>query len=146
VSGAISFLEMRTEAVVGSIRVLNELLEVTLSALGAADALRHDLALGLAELVANVCEHELEDGGDGAVGVTLDARSGDLLLTVSSAGPRFDLEAALARAADRDPLENLDGSGLGLPLLVGLFDTVSNDYAAEQGNRITLRKAGWRAA
>ena len=32
--GAISFIEMRTEAVVGSIRVLNDLLEVTLTISG----------------------------------------------------------------------------------------------------------------
>ncbi len=146
-AGAISFIEMRTEAVVGSIRVLNDLLEVTLTALGVAEALRHDLALGLAELVANVCEHEVAGGGEGGgVTVTLDARSGDLLLIVSSSGPRFDLQGALDRAAARDPLANLDGSGLGLPLLAGLFDAMSNDYAEESGNRITLRKSSWRAA
>ena len=78
------------------------------------------------------------------VTVTLDARDGDLLLTVSSPGPRFDLDAAIERAKDRDPLADLDGGGLGLPLLLGLFDAVSNDYSEDQGNRITLRKQRWR--
>jgi anti-sigma regulatory factor (Ser/Thr protein kinase) len=142
--GAISFLELRTEAVLGSIRVLNELLDVALVALAVEPALRHDLALGLAELVANVCQHEYAaDTKTRGVTVTLDAR-GDLTLTVSSQGPEFDLQAAIARAQARDPLEALDGSGLGLPLLVGLFDDVSNHYEAELGNRITLikRRAG----
>ena len=144
--GSISFLEMRTEAVVGSIRVLNDLLGVTLTALGVDEALRHDLALGLAELVANVCEHEYAAEGDDGEGVSisLDARTGDLLLTVSSGGSPFDLEGALARAADRDPLADLDGNGLGLPLLAGLFDAISNDYHPDRGNRITLRKERWR--
>lgn len=138
--GAISFLELRTEAVVGSIRVLNDLLDVALIALGTPEQQRHDLALGLAELVANVCEHELANGDDGAVTVSLDVRSGDLELHVCSQGPRFDLDAALERASQRNPLDDLLGSGLGLPLLVGLFDAVEHDYEDGRGNRITLRK------
>ena len=100
--------------------------------------------LGLAELVANVCQHEYANEGDrSGVTVTLDAR-GDLTLTVTSQGPEFDLQAAIERAQSRDPLAALEGSGLGIPLLVALFDDVSNAYEAERGNRITLvkRRAG----
>lgn len=139
---AISFLEMRTDAVLGSIRVLNDLLEVALSALGVPDAQRHDVALGLAELVANVCQHEYASGGDvtNGVTVTLDARAKDLVLRVTSHGPPFDLQAAIDKAADRDPLEDLDGSGLGLPLLAGLFDSLECRHEEGQGNQITLTK------
>ncbi|RMG12350.1 MAG: hypothetical protein D6731_14125 [Planctomycetota bacterium] len=137
---SIRFLELRTEAVLGSIRVLNDLLEVALAALAVEPSLRHDLALGLAELVANVCQHEYAAQTDPrGVTVTLDARD-DLRLTVGSHGPPFDLEAALARARERDPLEDLEGSGLGLPLLVGLFDEVRCESPPEGGNRITLVK------
>ena len=141
-TGAISFLEMRTEAVLGSIRVLNDLLEVALRALGVPGDQRHDLALGLAELVANVCQHEYAAVGDSSPGVTvaLDARDGDLLLTVTSFGPPFDLKAQIQIATARDPLEELAGSGLGLPLLVALFDELESTYEQGPGNVITLRK------
>lgn len=137
---AITFLELRTSAVMGSIRVLNELLEVALRALGTDPALQHDLALGVAELVANVVEHEVEAHGQGSeVVVRLDTSPGELVLSVTSKGPRFDFEAALAHAENHDPLENLDGSGLGLPLLKALFE-LSHDYAEGKGNVITLRR------
>ena len=137
---AISFLEMRTDAVLGSIRVLNELLEVALTALGIVEAQRHDVALGLAELVANVCQHETSAGGDGRITVSLDARSNDLVLRVVSEGPPFDLQDAIEKAANRDPLADLDGSGLGLPLLVALFDSLECSHDGGQGNQITLTK------
>lgn len=137
---AITFLELRTSAVMGSIRVLNELLEVALRALGTDPALQHDLALGVAELVANVVEHEVEASGQGSeVVVRLDTSPGELVLSVTSQGPRFDFEAALAHAESHDPLENLDGSGLGLPLLKALFE-LGHEYSEGAGNVITLRR------
>lgn len=141
-SGAINFLELRTSAVMESIRVLNELLEVALRALGTDPAIQHDLALGVAELVANVVEHEYEvtGGRGGEVLVRLDTRPGELVLAVVSQGPPFDFEAAIARAESHDPLENLDGSGLGLPLLKALFQ-LEHSYSPERGNTITLRRA-----
>ncbi|MBL4844995.1 MAG: ATP-binding protein [Planctomycetes bacterium] len=138
---AITFLELRTSAVMGSIRVLNELLEVALRALGTDPALQHDLALGVAELVANVVEHECQatDGEGGEVEIRLDTNPGELVLSVVSKGPPFDLDAALEKAANHDPLEDLDGSGLGLPLLTALFD-LSHTYEPDRGNVITLRR------
>lgn len=139
-SPTITYLELRTGASLSSIRVLNELLEVASRALGVDPSLQHDLALGVAELVANVVEHELE-GSNGEVLVRLEHSGDQLVLTVSSSGPPFDLEAALAHAANHDPLAELQGSGLGLPLLVALFDKIEHDYDAELGNRISLRRA-----
>jgi len=141
VSGSITFLELRTSAVLGSIRVLNELLEVALRALGIDPGLQHDVALGVAELVANVVEHEYEaSGGEGGeVLVRLETRPGALSLSVASKGPRFDFEAAIARAESHDPLENLDGSGLGLPLLKALFE-LGHSYDEARGNVITLER------
>ena len=144
--GAEVYLEIRTGAALRSIRVLNELLEVALRALGIEDASRHDLAMGVAELVANVCEHEyqggrLRDPTGGEVGLRLDGTASELRLTVTSQGPRFDLDAALERARVHDPLEALDGSGLGLRMLDALFDAIDHAYQADAGNRITLRRA-----
>lgn len=145
-SDAEVYLEVRTGAALRSIRVLNELLEVALRALEVEDAIRHDLAMGVAELVANVCEHEYEagplrnpDGGD--VGLRLDGTSGEIRLTVTSQGPPFDLGAALDRARNHDPLEALEGSGLGLRMLDALFDAIDHAYEQEVGNLITLRRA-----
>ena len=53
-----AFLELRTGASLSSVRVLTDLLEVALRALEVEEASRHDLALGVAELVTNVCRHE----------------------------------------------------------------------------------------
>jgi len=137
----ISFVELHTSATFASIRVMNDMLDVALRGLAVGEPLRHDLALGLAELVANVCEHEGEGCSSAReVRVRLEVGPEELRLTVSSAGPRFDLEAALRRAAEHDPLAELDGHGLGLPLLVGLFDAVDHAYEELAGNRITLRK------
>jgi anti-sigma regulatory factor (Ser/Thr protein kinase) len=136
---AISFLELRTSAALSSIRVLNDLLEVACRALGLKSELVHDLALGVAELVANVVKHELAEQ-PGEVVVRLEQVEQELVLTVVSAGPPFDLDAALDQAEARDPLQDLDGSGLGLPLLLGLFDRIEHDYEVGRGNRIALRR------
>ena len=52
-----TFLELRIGARLAAVRTLNELFEVALRALGVEDPLRHDLTLGVAELVANVVDH-----------------------------------------------------------------------------------------
>jgi anti-sigma regulatory factor (Ser/Thr protein kinase) len=95
------------------------------------------VTLGVAELVANVCEHEYGER-DGDVGVRLDVTHDEVRVTVLSEGRAFDLDAALERAAALDPLET-DG-GRGLVLLTGLFDEVRLEREADR-NRITLRKA-----
>jgi anti-sigma regulatory factor (Ser/Thr protein kinase) len=136
-TAAPTFLELRIGARLAAVRTLNELLEVALRALGIEDPLRHDVTLGVAELVANVVEHER---GDAEVGVRLDVAKDEVRLTVHSVGPRFDLQAALARAGARDPLSATDEGGLGLLILAGLFDEVRLDEAPA-GNRIVLRKA-----
>jgi anti-sigma regulatory factor (Ser/Thr protein kinase) len=133
-----TFLEVRICARLPAVRILNDLLDVALRAVGVDDGTRHDLTLGVAELIANVVEHE---GCDGEVGLRLDVLPADLRLTVSSAGPAFDLDGAIARASERDPLESESEGGLGLPMLVALFDEVRLDHHVGQGNRITLRKA-----
>ena len=140
-AGTITFLELRTDAVLSSIRVLNQLLEVALLALGVEEGLRHDLALGVAELVANVCEHEYADHEGGEVSLRLDTRGDALELGIRSSGPRFDFDATLAKAQAHDPLEDLDGCGLGLPMLVAMFDEIAHSYEEGQGNLITLRKS-----
>ena len=97
-----TFLELRTDATLASIRVLTELLDVALRALDVDAAARHDLALGVAELVANVCEHE---GDSAEVGLRLEAGADRLRLAVTSGGPPFDLQAALRSEALRVALQ-----------------------------------------
>jgi anti-sigma regulatory factor (Ser/Thr protein kinase) len=137
-----TYLELRVGARLAVVRVLNDLLDVALRALDLGEAVRHDVTLGVAELVANVCEHEYA-GRDGEVAVRLDALAGELRLTVESDGEGFDLAGAIARAAAHDPLDDIEGAtdgGRGLLLLAGLFDEVRLDR--ERGrNRIVLRKA-----
>lgn len=137
-----TFLGLRIGAQLGAVRVLNDLLEVAMRAMGLDGELRHDLTLGVAELVANVCEHE-GGGRDGEVDVRLDVTEGEVRVTVLSTGEAFDLQGAIERAQARDPLEALDADdegGRGLLLLVGMFDEVRLDR--EEGrNRITLRRA-----
>lgn len=133
-----TYLELRIGARLAAVRTLNELFDVALRALGVEEPLRHDLTLGVAELVANVVDHER--GGDPQVAVRLDVAPHEVRLTVDSVGPRFDLAAALARAAARDPLTAPDEGGLGLLILEGLFDEVRQGDAPA-GNRIVLRKA-----
>ncbi|MCO5171806.1 MAG: ATP-binding protein [Planctomycetes bacterium] len=133
-----SFLELRIGVDLGAVRVLNDLLEVAMRALGLPGELRHDLTLGVAELVANVCEHE-RGGRDGKVDVRLDVRDDEVRVTVLSSGEAFDLEGAIARAQARDPLDDEGDGGRGLLLLVGLFDEVRLDRD-DGRNRITLRR------
>lgn len=133
-----AFLELRTRAAFASVRVLNEILEVALRELAVEESLRHDVALGVAELVANVHEHEYR-GRDGDVTVRLEVAPRVVALTVESQGPRFDPFARPEEA--KDPIEELEAGGLGIPLLQGLFDEVRHDYVDGVGNRITLRKA-----
>ena len=139
---AATFLELRLGARLAAVRVLNDLFEVALAALGVSEALRHDLTLGVAELVANVCDHEYA-GAEGEVLVRLDVREDEVRVTVVSQGAAFDLQGALDRAAAHDPLEALENDvdgGRGLLLLTGLFDEVRLDREADR-NRITLRRA-----
>lgn len=136
-SAAAGWLELKVGARLAAVRVLNDLVDVALRSLAVGDELRHDVTLGVAELVANVCEHEY-GGREGDVGVRLDVTHEDVRVTVLSDGATFDLEAALARARDRDPLET-DG-GRGLVLLDALFDEVRLERD-DGKNRITLRKA-----
>jgi anti-sigma regulatory factor (Ser/Thr protein kinase) len=131
------FLELRTGAGLSSVRVLNEVLGVALRQLGVAEALCHDVTLGVAELVANVHEHEYQGKQGGDVVVRLDLAKDALEVTVESKGPRFDPTAP--REA-REPDDELEAGGLGLPLLHGLFDRVSHSYDDDRGNRVTLRK------
>ena len=132
-----TWIELRIGARLAAVRVLNDLLDVALRSLAVDDDLRHDVTLGVAELVANVCEHEY-GGRDGDVGVRLDVSHEEVRVTVLSHGRAFDLDAALVRATKLDPLET-DG-GRGLVLLTGLFDEVRLERDQDR-NRITLRKA-----
>jgi anti-sigma regulatory factor (Ser/Thr protein kinase) len=137
-----AFLGLRIGAELAAVRVLNDLFEVAMRALGLGDDLRHDLTLGIAELVANVCEHEA-GGRDGEVDVRLDVSEREVRVTVVSSGDGFDLQGAIERAQARDPLEALeadDEGGRGLLLLVGMFDEVRLDRDGGK-NRITLRRA-----
>jgi anti-sigma regulatory factor (Ser/Thr protein kinase) len=129
------FLELRTGARLSSVRLLNEVLGVALRQLGVAEALCHDVTLGVAELVANVHEHEYAGKQEGDVVVRLDLAKDALEVSVESKGPRFD---PTAPTEAREP--DLEAGGLGLPLLHGLFDRVSHSYDAHRGNRVTLRK------
>lgn len=141
-SATATFLELRLGARLAAVRVLNDLFDVALSALGVSEGLRHDLTLGVAELVANVCEHEYA-GAEGEVLVRLDVREDEVRVTVVSQGDTFDLQAALDRAAAHDPLEALEGDldgGRGFVLLTGLFDEVRLEREAGR-NRITLRRS-----
>ena len=137
-----AFLGLRIGAELAAVRVLNDLFEVAMRALGLGDDLRHDLTLGIAELVANVCEHEA-GGSDGEVDVRLDVSEREVRVTVVSSGDGFDLQGAIERAQARDPFEALeadDEGGRGLLLLVGMFDEVRLDRDGGK-NRITLRRA-----
>ena len=137
-----AFLGLRIGAELAAVRVLNDLFEVAMRALGLGDDLRHDLTLGIAELVANVCEHEA-GGSDGEVDVRLDVSEREVRVTVVSSGDGFDLQGAIERAQARDPFEALeadDEGGRGLLLLVGMFDEVRLDRDGGK-NRFTLRRA-----
>jgi anti-sigma regulatory factor (Ser/Thr protein kinase) len=135
-----TYLEVRVPAVLASIRVINEILDVGLRELEVSDALRHDVALGVAELVSNVHRHEYRGRGDGDVVVRLDLDPRLLKVTVESHGPRFDPSAVATEAPD--PLESaeLEPGGLGIPLLHGLFDEVRFDYEDGRGNVVVLKK------
>lgn len=138
------FLELKTGATLRAVRVLNELIDVALRELDVDEATRHDVAVGVAELVANVHEHEYR-GGAGDVAVRLDLKPDQLTVTVQSAGPRFDPFAQATEAPDPE-LGELEVRGLGFPLLHALFDNVSHDYEEGRGNRITLTKSRSGAA
>jgi len=134
------FLELRTDARLASVRILSGMLEVALVGLGLPDGLRHDATLAVAELVANVCRHEYA-GGPGEVAVRLEVAAGRLEVRVDSQGEPFDLQAALAEAAARDPLAALEAGGLGLKLVASLFDEVRSEHEDGRGNRVVLVKA-----
>jgi anti-sigma regulatory factor (Ser/Thr protein kinase) len=131
------YLEMRTGASLRAARVLNELIDVALRELDVDEATRHDVAMGVAELVANVHEHEYH-GAKGDVLVRVDLQPDALRVTVESKGPKFDPTAQAVEAPD--PELALEVGGLGFPLLHGLFDSVEHDYEEGRGNRITLTK------
>ena len=132
-----AFLELRTGSALRSIRVVNELLEVAMRELAVDEATRHDVALGVAELVANVHEHEFQGRDDGSFLLRLDLEPGQLRVTVESAGPRFEAPTYSEAA---EPSFDMEAGGLGLPLLHGLFDAVRYDYVEGKGNRVTLEK------
>ena len=134
----LTFLELRCGAALTSIRILNQLLEVAMASLAVEASLRHDATLAVAELVANVCEHEYA-GRQGEVGVKLQVDPDELRIELSSQGPPFDLTAALARAHASDPLEHLQSGGLGLKLIESLFDEATCEHPGGV-NLIRLRK------
>lgn len=138
-----AFLELRTGSALSSVRLLNELLDVALRELAVGEGVRHDVALGVAELVANVHEHEYRGREDGDVLVRIDLDATALAVTIESKGAPFDPTAGLAEAPEPslDDLDALEVGGLGIPLLFGLFDEVRHVYEEGRGNRVTLRKA-----
>jgi anti-sigma regulatory factor (Ser/Thr protein kinase) len=138
-----TYLEVRLPAVLASIRVINEILDVALRELKVHDALRHDVALGIAELVSNVHRHEYQGRDDGDVIVRIDLDANMLQVTVESHGPRFDPAAVAAPTEAPDPLDfpELESGGLGIPLLHGLFDEVRFGYEEGRGNLVVLRKS-----
>lgn len=133
-----TFIEVRLGASLVGVRVMNEIVDAAMRALGVDEGTRHDVTLGVAELVANVVEHEYR-GRQGDVAIRLDAAPGRLALTIDSAGPAYDLGAAIAKARGRDPLRDSSDGGLGLGMLVAMFDDVRHERRPE-GNRITLVK------
>jgi anti-sigma regulatory factor (Ser/Thr protein kinase) len=142
VKPAATYLEVRVQAVLASIRVINEILDVALRELKVHEAVRHDVALGIAELVANVHRHEYQGREDGDVVVRIDLDQELLKVTVESHGPRFDPTAVEAPTEAPDPLDlpELEAGGLGIPLLHGLFDEVKFDYEEGRGNLVVLKK------
>jgi len=134
----LNFLELRCGAALTSIRILNQLLEVAMASLDVERSVRHDATLAVAELVANVCEHEYT-GQTGEVAVKLQVDADELRIELSSQGPPFDLRAALDRAAATDPLEKLESGGLGLRLIHSLFDEAVCEHP-DGANLIRLRK------
>lgn len=137
-----TYFEVRMPAVLASIRVINEILDVGLRELGVEAGLRHDVGLGIAELVANVHRHEYQGRTDGDVVVRIDLDAQSLQVTVESHGPRFDPLAAELPKEAPDPLDlpELEAGGLGFPLLHGLFDEVRYDYVDGRGNLVYLKK------
>lgn len=133
------WLELALGAELRAARTVCGLVEVALGALGLDPALRHDVTLALAEVITNVVEHEYA-GAPGLVRLRLEVTRERLWVEVESQGPAFDLVAAVRRAAERDPLEGLQGSGLGLVLVGSLFDEVKSDHEPGRGNVVKLVK------
>ena len=132
-------LELRCTALLSSVPVLNELLEVAMKALQVEASVRHDVTLAIAELVTNLYRHEY-GGREGEVGIGLQAEDRILQITVESTGAPFDLAAALKKAEERDPLEELTTGGMGLQLIDTLFDNFESTHEEGVGNRIVLQR------
>ena len=142
-SGPARWLELSLGAELRAARTVCGLLEVALAALDLDPSLRHDVTLAVAEVVTNVVEHEYRVEGAGAGGqvrLRLEVAPDHLRVRVESQGPPFDLAAALRKAAQSDPLADLQGSGLGLILVNALFDEAESAHLPERGNVVTLVK------
>jgi anti-sigma regulatory factor (Ser/Thr protein kinase) len=134
----LGWLELKASAELRAAGVLARLVDVALSGLGVAPSLCHDASLAVAELVANVHEHEYA-GADGAVLVRLRLAADVLELEVESEGPAYDLERTLRESAAKDPLAALESGGQGLRLVAALFDEVEGQRVGET-NRTRLRR------
>lgn len=138
-SGAARWLEVSLGAELRAARTVCGLLEVALGALGLEASLRHDVTLAVAEVVTNVVEHEYAEG-PGQVRLRLEVGPDRLRVLVESQGAPFDLAAAVRQASQRDPLADLQGSGLGLILVGHLFDEAASAHEPGRGNVVTLIK------
>ena len=138
-AGPLGWLELRASAELRAAGILARLVDLALEGLAIESSVRHDVSLAVAELVANVHEHEYA-GEDGGVLVRVRRAAAGLELEVESQGPPYDLQAVLEASAADDRLLELESGGLGLRLVVAYFDRVEG-VRDGQTNRTRLIKS-----
>lgn len=103
-------------------------------------AARFDVQMAVDEACSNVFEHAY-GGRVGEVGLRVETRGRDLVITIRDRGTPFD-PTAVPTPQVHLPLEERPIGGLGLHLMRRLMDDVAFSFSAEQGNTLVMTKRG----
>ena len=122
-----------------SLTTISEFIHSVARELGFDDDQTFAVHVAVDEACCNIIEHGYRGRADGTIDITCTLAHGDALVTIRDHAPPFDPDSVPIPDVTA-PLEERDGTGLGLYIMKKLMDSVEFAFDAAGGNVLTMRK------
>jgi len=98
-----------------------------------------EVQMAVDEACTNIIKYAYSSKG-GIIAISCELQGNDLVITMRDSGKPFDPDSVPPPDLEVDLYDRRVG-GLGMYLMRKLMDDVSYDFDAQEGNRLTMRKA-----
>ena len=122
-----------------SLTTISEFIHSAARELGLDDDQTFAVHVAVDEACCNVIEHGYGGRMDGTIDIICRLSGNNVAVTIRDTAPPFDPESVPEPIVSA-PLEERDGSGLGLYLMKKLMDSVEFEFDAVRGNLLIMRK------